>query len=106
MNLRAFSLIAIFSGTTIAPRRSSRRVTPFETSRGTKHVWTTFSDDQVDLDFANPDVLVEMLDVLLGYVHQGGRVIRLGFWCTAGPTLGPSGASTPRLCPAGTVWSR
>lgn len=57
--------------------RSHQLLTPFETSRGTKHIWTTFSEDQVDLNFANPAVLVEMLDVLLGYVHRGGRVVRL-----------------------------
>ncbi len=57
--------------------RSLPLLTPVETSRGTKHVWTTFSADQVDLNFANPDVLVEMLDVLLMYANRGGRVIRL-----------------------------
>ena len=57
--------------------RSLPLLTPFETSRGTKHVWTTFSSDQVDLNFACPDVLIEMLDILLGYVHHGARLIRL-----------------------------
>lgn len=48
-------------------------------NRGEKerYVWTTFSADQVDLDFRNPEVLVEMLDVLLFYLHKGARVIRL-----------------------------
>jgi sucrose phosphorylase len=70
--------------------RSHPLLTPFETSRGTKHVWTTFSADQVDLNFAEPDVLVEMLDVLLFYVEQGARIIRLdaiGFlWKEIGTT--------------------
>ena len=57
--------------------RSSPLLTPFETDRGTKHVWTTFSADQVDLNYANPDVLVEMLGVLLSYVERGARIIRL-----------------------------
>jgi glycosidase len=65
-------------------------LTPFETSRGTRHVWTTFSADQIDLNFANPDVLLEMLDVLLLYVAHGSRAIRLdaiGFlWKTIGTT--------------------
>ena len=46
-------------------------LTPFETAAGTRHVWTTFSADQVDLNFAEPAVLVEMLDVLLGYAQEG-----------------------------------
>lgn len=49
----------------------------FSTSRGPRHVWTTFSRDQVDLNFADPDVLVEMIDILLFYAQQGARIIRL-----------------------------
>ena len=52
-------------------------LTPVETSRGTKHVWTTFSPDQIDLNFASPDVLFEFLDILLMYVDRGARIIRL-----------------------------
>ena len=57
--------------------RSLPLLTPFETSRGERHVWTTFSDDQVDLNFAEPAVLAEMIDILLQYVANGARVIRL-----------------------------
>jgi sucrose phosphorylase len=57
--------------------RSTPLLTPFKTSQGEKHVWTTFSDDQVDLDFSNPRVLYEMLRVLFYYIHQGARIIRL-----------------------------
>ncbi len=52
-------------------------LTPFQTSTGTRHVWTTFSEDQVDLNFANPDVLLEIIQVLLFYVQQGAGFIRL-----------------------------
>lgn len=57
--------------------RSLPLLTPVETCEGIKHVWTTFSDDQIDLNFAHPDVLLEMLDVLLGYADRGARIIRL-----------------------------
>jgi len=57
--------------------RSSPLLTPVETSRGRRHVWTTFSDDQIDLNYAEPDVLVEMIDVLLLYLCRGARIIRL-----------------------------
>src|SRR5690606_27182964 len=46
--------------------RSLPLLTPVETDAGTKHVWTTFSEDQIDLNFSEPAVLIEMLDVLLG----------------------------------------
>jgi glycosidase len=52
-------------------------LTEFETAAGRKRVWTTFSADQVDLNFANPDVLLEVIDILLFYVSKGAHFIRL-----------------------------
>ncbi|MCK4517048.1 MAG: alpha-amylase, partial [Spirochaetaceae bacterium] len=60
----------------VARPRTHPLLTPFETAAGTRWVWTTFSADQADLDFANPEVMLEMLDVFLGYVARGARVIR------------------------------
>ena len=57
--------------------RSSPLLTPFETNEGVKHIWTTFSADQVDLNFANPRLMLEMIDILLWYVKHGARIIRL-----------------------------
>jgi sucrose phosphorylase len=52
-------------------------LTEFETASGPRRVWTTFSADQVDLNFQNPDVLLEMIDTLLFYVAKGAQFIRL-----------------------------
>jgi len=52
-------------------------LTPFASNSGIKHVWTTFSDDQIDLNFKNPDVLLEILDILLMYAVNGARYLRL-----------------------------
>ncbi|MEM9137609.1 MAG: sugar phosphorylase [Cyanobacteria bacterium P01_F01_bin.42] len=57
--------------------RSTPLVTPYETDAGEKLVWTTFSADQVDWNFHNPDVLLEFVDILLGYCQRGCRYIRL-----------------------------
>ena len=57
--------------------RSSQLLMSVNTASGLRHVWTTFSSDQVDLNYSNPDVLFEMLDILLFYVSMGARVIRL-----------------------------
>lgn len=57
--------------------RTSPLLTPIQTSRGVRRVWTTFSDDQIDLNFAEPAVLVEMVDILLAYVRNGARILRL-----------------------------
>ena len=52
-------------------------LTDVETESGPARVWTTFSADQVDLNYANPDVLLKMIDVLLSYVQHGATLIRL-----------------------------
>jgi sucrose phosphorylase len=57
--------------------RSSPLLTPVETAEGLRYVWTTFSDDQVDVDFENPDVLLEYIKIILFYVQAGARYIRL-----------------------------
>lgn len=52
-------------------------LTSVETARGEKHVWTTFSADQVDVNWKSPDVLFEFLDIFIGYIDRGARIIRL-----------------------------
>ena len=52
-------------------------LTPFTLHDGSvRHLWTTFSD-QIDLNFASPQVLIAMVDVLLHYLIEGARYIRL-----------------------------
>lgn len=57
--------------------RSLPLLTPFPTRDGPHHVWTTFSADQVDLNYRNPLVLLEMTRIMLEYVRRGARIIRL-----------------------------
>jgi sucrose phosphorylase len=52
-------------------------LTPVQTARGEKLVWTTFSDDQIDLNYAHPAVLLKIVEVLLFYVEKGAQIIRL-----------------------------
>jgi sucrose phosphorylase len=61
---------------TVRPR-TTPLLTRFDTPDGPRWVWTTFSADQVDLNYQNPEVLKEVIDVLLTYVEQGARFIRL-----------------------------
>ncbi len=57
------------------------RTTPLlqevETSNGPKHVWCTFSHDQIDVDFRNPQVLLEFLRIIRLHVDNGVEIIRL-----------------------------
>lgn len=42
-----------------------------------RFIWTTFSKDQVDLNYKNYKVLIAVLDALLFYVQKGATLIRL-----------------------------
>jgi glycosidase len=57
--------------------RSTPLLSRVRTPSGMRHVWATFSNDQIDLNYANPDVLLEFIDILLDYVRHGARAIRL-----------------------------
>ncbi len=57
--------------------RASQLLTPFRTLRGVRHVWTTFSPDQIDLNFKNENVLYRVVETLLYYVRRGANMVRL-----------------------------
>lgn len=64
-------------------------LTPFTLAEGAQqYIWTTFSADQIDLNFANPQVLLAMVDVLIHYLQQGADYVRLDavgyMWKTIG----------------------
>ena len=74
------------------------RTTPlfhsYERPDGTEAwAWTTFGEDQVDVDVRHPRTLLELTDVLLGYLERGASAIRLdaiGFlWKESGTHLHP-----------------
>lgn len=52
-------------------------LTKVNTKVGEKYVWTTFSSDQIDLNYKNPDLLMEILDVFCFYIEKGATYIRL-----------------------------
>lgn len=62
---------------TVTRPRSSPLLTEVETDEGKRYVWTTFSEDQIDLDFSNPDVLIEIIDIFLFYLSKGVQIVRL-----------------------------
>jgi len=57
--------------------RTSDVLSEFQTLNGPKYVWTTFSSDQIDLNYGNPKVLLAALNLLLLYIRQGANIIRL-----------------------------
>lgn len=62
-----------------------------EASGDTRFIWTTFSADQIDLNFTNPEVLFSMMGVLLDYLAKGADYIRLDavgyIWKTPGTSF-------------------
>jgi glycosidase len=57
--------------------RNTPLLVPVNTHRGIRHVWATFSEDQIDVNFANPDVLLEYVSILLYYLSKGAQLVRL-----------------------------
>jgi sucrose phosphorylase len=62
---------------TVVRPRALPLVHEYEGKDGKVAVWTTFSEDQVDLNYRNPGVFLQVLDILLFYVSKGARFIRL-----------------------------
>ncbi len=57
--------------------RTSPLLKEVETATGTKHVWCTFSHDQVDFDFTNTDVLKQFVTIVRQYMDMGVQIFRL-----------------------------
>lgn len=58
--------------------RATPVLTPFQFASGKEgYIWTTFSEDQIDLNFASPEVLYKMIDVLMFYLEEGAEYVRL-----------------------------
>ena len=80
-----------FDTTAVVRPRTSPLFHEFARPDGTTvEAWTTFGDDQVDVNVSEPAVLLELTDVLLGYLAAGASAIRLdaiGFlWKQSGTT--------------------
>ncbi|WP_323752027.1 alpha-amylase family glycosyl hydrolase [Marinobacter sp.] len=57
--------------------RTSPLLNPVQTDDGERYVWCTFSEDQVDLNFANPEVLIEFVNIIRYYLERGVVIFRL-----------------------------
>ena len=57
--------------------RNSPLLTSVRTKAGIKHVWSTFSGDQIDLNFRNPNVLKEFVSIVRSYLNHGITIFRM-----------------------------
>ena len=61
----------------VRPRTSPLLTCYKDASGRDRHIWTTFSADQVDLNFRNSSVLLAVIDVLFFLVSKGATLLRL-----------------------------
>lgn len=76
--------------------RASDLIQSFDSPEGKKNVWCTFSADQIDLNFSNPDVLLEFISILRFYMEQDVRTIRLDAIAFLWKKLGTSCINLPQ----------
>jgi glycosidase len=76
--------------------RTSSLLTEYQTLHGPRWVWTTFSPDQIDLNFRSENVLFRVIAVLLYYVRRGADIIRLDAATYLWRELGTSSAHLPQ----------
>jgi glucosylglycerate phosphorylase len=83
--------------TSVVRPRTTPLLNEFTDDEGKKRsIWTTFSRDQVDLNFANYKVLFRILDVLLFYVQKGASLLRLDAIAFIWKELGTSCVHLPQ----------
>lgn len=76
--------------------RADPLLVPFETKEGKKYVWCTFPLGQADLNYSNPEVLLEMIKVLLFHIEKGAEAIRLDAVAYVWKKLGTSCFNLPQ----------
>lgn len=79
-------------------------LTRFQTAQGEKYLWTTFSEDQLDINFSNPEVLLKISELLLFYVSQGADLIRLDAIGYMWKEIGTSSIHLPQTHAIIQVW--
>jgi sucrose phosphorylase len=66
-----------FDASAVVRPRSSPLFREVQTKDGLKKVWSTFSHDQVDLNFANPEVLCEFIHIIKFLISKKIKCFRL-----------------------------
>ncbi len=85
-----FSPQANLDWSNVVRPRSSSLFSQINTEDGPKQVWTTFGPDQIDLNWHNPKMTLEFLNLIITYLSNGIKWFRLdavGFiWKESGTT--------------------
>lgn len=76
--------------------RTSPLLREVETGKGTQFVWCTFSEDQVDFDFQNPEVLKSFVSIIRQYLDAGVKIFRFDAIAFLWKTVGTSCINLPQ----------
>ena len=57
--------------------RNSPLLCSVKTDDGERHVWCTFGSDQIDVNFKNPEVLKEFVQIARNYLDHGVSIFRM-----------------------------
>lgn len=82
--------------TSVVRPRALPLLTAVSTAGGVRHLWTTFSSDQIDLNYANPQLALEMIKVLLEYVSRGADILRMDAIAYLWKEIGTSSIHLPQ----------
>lgn len=76
--------------------RTSPLVSEYHSATGLKRVWTTFSRDQVDLNFASPELLLDIVEIMLFYIEHGANILRMDAVAFLWKEIGTSSLHLPQ----------
>ncbi|REL29035.1 alpha-amylase [Thalassotalea euphylliae] len=76
--------------------RTSPLLRATDTAHGEQYVWCTFSHDQVDLDFRNPEVLSQFVKIIRQYLDNGVRIFRMDAVAFLWKVVGSSSINLPQ----------
>ncbi len=92
-----FHLVPLDADTSAVVRpRATPLLTPLPDDSQGRGVWTTFGEDQLDFNYANPEVLLELVDVIAQYIAGGTRLLRLDAVAYLWKSLGTSSIHLPQ----------
>ena len=72
-----FSVDKKFNTSKVIRPREHTLLRKFKLYDNQKKLWCTFSPDQIDLNFKNPDVLIDFIKIMMTFIGKGISIFRL-----------------------------
>ena len=72
-----FSIDDDFKTSNVIRTRDHKLIQKFKVANKNKKLWCTFSNDQIDLNFKNPEVLLVFIELIINFINKGISILRL-----------------------------